>query len=200
MRVREEQKRCDFYWLCYFWPKWSSNYWFTLLVQSLVLLFQQIYRSRWRKLGLFLQSLQIILVWKLSRSWCGCKCLKSETYNFVGLAWALLKRDEVGKKISGISRKYQFRALLLIWLKAWYKFSIHGKEESVFIRKILSPTTLVWLWAPGLRHKHPRFLFWKTNMAALTSCEIALHVSKNLSIFHQLSISFELCTLPCHQM
>ena len=24
--------------------------------------------------------------------------------------------------------------------------------------KILSPTTLVWLWAPGLRHKHLPFL------------------------------------------
>ena len=74
-------------------------------------------------------------MWKLSRSWCGCKCLKSETYNFVGLAWALLKRDEVGKKISGISRKYQFRALLLIWQKAWYKFTIHWKKRKCFHKK-----------------------------------------------------------------
>ena len=42
-----------------------QNYWFNLPIKSPVLLFQQIYRSRWRKLGLFLQSLQLILVWKL---------------------------------------------------------------------------------------------------------------------------------------
>ena len=122
-------------------------------------------------------------MWKLSRSWCGCKCLKSETYNFVDLAWALLKRDEVGKKISGISRKYQFRALLLIWLKALYKVSIHGKKESVFIRKILSPTTLVWLWAPGLRQTSALFVLENQygGLNVLWNCSTCLKKSFNIS-------------------